>query len=395
MKKIKKSIKFTILIALTLSILALLAIAIANFAIGKATDGLAFDNVEGIPHKKVGLLLGTSRYVADGRNNVYFWGRINAAAELYKAGKVDYLIVSGDNRTHSYNEPVAMQQALIEKGVPAERMYLDYAGFRTYDSIVRADKIFGQKDFIVISQEFHNRRAIYIANKVGLKAIGYNAEGALELSTRVRVREALARVKVFIDLFTGARPKFLGEKIEVGAEKPTFPIGEEEAKEIIGAKTKEAIGYLKAQDAKAFSKLIHPEKGVRLSPYAYVDPAKDVVMTSNEFAQLFKSDTKRAFGAYDGTGEPIELTGSEYFEKFIYTSDFADAEEVSYNRTIGQGNSLENQFEVYPESIIVEHYFSGFEEEYAGMDWESLRLVFEWRNADWRIVGIIHNQWTI
>lgn len=155
--------------------------------------------------------------VRSGRPNAYFYNRVDAAAALYHAGKVEYLVISGDNGRKGYNEPQDMKEALVGRGVPAEAIYLDYAGFRTYDSVVRMEKIFGQESFTVISQEFHNRRAVYIAQALGLDAVGYNAaDVAAYAGMKTRLREKLARVRMFMDLWTGKTPKFLGEPVEIG-----------------------------------------------------------------------------------------------------------------------------------------------------------------------------------
>ena len=160
---------------------------------------------------------GTSRTVRSGRPNAYFYNRVDAAAALYHAGKVEYLVISGDNGRKGYNEPQDMKEALVGRGVPAGAIYLDYAGFRTYDSVVRMEKIFGQESFTVISQEFHNRRAVYIAQALGLDAVGYNAaDVAAYAGMKTRLREKLARVRMFMDLWTGKTPKFLGEPVEIG-----------------------------------------------------------------------------------------------------------------------------------------------------------------------------------
>ena len=135
--------------------------------------------------------------------------------------------------------------------------------------------------------------------------------------------------------------------------------------------------------------------GVRFSPYAYVDVDKDLVFTADKVKKLATDSTLYLWGYYDGSGEPIRLKFSDYYKKFIYDVDFLNAEQVGYNKTLGHGNSLNNSFEVYKNSIIVEYYFSGFDPQYGGMDWRSLRLVFEKKNDVWYLVGIIHDQWTI
>lgn len=162
------------------------------------------------------MLLGTSPTLRSGVRNPYFQNRIQAAAELYKAGKIKYILVSGDNHRTEYNEPEEMRKALIQKGVPEDAIFLDYAGFRTLDSVVRANKIFGQQKFTIISQQFHNQRAVYIASWYGLDTVGYNAKDvSLSVGLKVQVRELFARVKVFIDFLFNKSPKFLGEPIEL------------------------------------------------------------------------------------------------------------------------------------------------------------------------------------
>jgi len=145
------------------------------------------------------------------------WGDDPAYIQAVELADGDSLVISGDNGRKGYNEPQDMKEALVGRGVPAEAIYLDYAGFRTYDSVVRMEKIFGQESFTVISQEFHNRRAVYIAQALGLDAVGYNAaDVAAYAGMKTRLREKLARVRMFMDLWTGKTPKFLGEPVEIG-----------------------------------------------------------------------------------------------------------------------------------------------------------------------------------
>ncbi len=162
----------------------------------------------------VALLLGTSRYTKWGSTNLYFKYRIAAAAELYHRGKVKHIIVSGDNGTSNYNEPKHMQQALIDKGIPESAITLDYAGFRTLDSVVRCKKVFGQGKFIIVSQRFHIERALFIANKYNIDAIGFAAQDPPEkYSFKTRIREYFAKTKAVIDLYIiHKKPKFLGKK---------------------------------------------------------------------------------------------------------------------------------------------------------------------------------------
>ena len=140
--------------------------------------------------------------------------RIEAATALYNHNKIDFIIVSGDNRNINYNEPITMYNDLISEGIPARNIILDYAGFRTLDSVVRGKAVFGQDNYTIISQSFHNQRAIYIARKKGIEAIAFNAgDPKGKQSFKVQVREVGARMLVFFDLFTSRQPHFLGEKI--------------------------------------------------------------------------------------------------------------------------------------------------------------------------------------
>ena len=161
-------------------------------------------------------MLGTRKTLASGYQNLYYSYRIEAAEKLFKAGKIKYILISGDNSRKEYDEPTDMRDDLVARGIPLEKIYLDYAGFRTLDSIVRADKIFGQKELTIISQPFHNERAIFISNKKGIKSVGFNAK---DVSTRygfkTMLREKLARVKMLLDLTFGVQPKFLGKEIEI------------------------------------------------------------------------------------------------------------------------------------------------------------------------------------
>lgn len=186
----------------------------ANFSIVQSTKGKTYCDVNLIPENKVGLLLGTSKTLGSGLPNQYFDNRISAAVQLFNAGKIKFLVISGDNSRVGYNEPLDMKNALLAQGLPDSVIYLDYAGFRTYDSMIRMKEIFGQSSFTVISQEFHNRRAIFIGNKFNIKVIGFNARDVDAYNGfRTKVREKLARVKVFIDLLINIKPRYLGEKI--------------------------------------------------------------------------------------------------------------------------------------------------------------------------------------
>lgn len=167
------------------------------------------------------------------------------------------------------------------------------------------------------------------------------------------------------------------------------------AESIIKETASEVITALKEKNAEQLAAFVHPEKGVRFTPYTYVSLDNDLVFDQKRIENFFVDETKYLWGQYDGTGRDIHLTPQEYYAEFIYTHDFINAEQIGYNEVLSSGNMLENQFEVYENPIVVEYYFSGFNPDYAGLDWRSLRLVFEPYLASWKLVGIIYNQWTI
>ena len=174
----------------------------------------------GVPKTGVAVVLGCSPRLADGRVNLFFTRRIQAAAQLYHSGKARALIVSGDNSTKHYDEPTAMKDALIQAGVPAAAIHCDYAGFRTLDSVVRAQAVFGQRQFIIVSQRFHNERAVFLARRHGLEAHGFDAPGvSRRIAPTTHLREYLARVKAVLDVtLLRTRPKYLGPPIEIVLE---------------------------------------------------------------------------------------------------------------------------------------------------------------------------------
>ena len=201
--------------------LPVLAVAWPNFAALMTARGRLFENPQDVPPGRVGVVFGCDDKIG-GRDNLYFRYRIEAAAALWKAGRLRCLIVSGDNRTTHYNEPLKMRQALIEAGVPAERIACDYAGLRTLDSVVRAKKIFGVEKVVFISQRFQNERAIYLAKANGMDAVGFNAKDVEgRVGWRIRLREVGARVKMWLDVnILKTRPRHLGkrEKLPCGED---------------------------------------------------------------------------------------------------------------------------------------------------------------------------------
>ena len=194
----------------------LLMIFLCNFIIESSAKHKTFSSIDIIPKNRVGLVLGTSKRITTGEANPYYSNRIKATVQLFEANKIDFVLVSGDNGSIYYNEPTTIKKDLIANGIPKDRIFLDYAGFRTLDSMVRANVVFGLDSVTVISQKFHNERAIYLANQKGLNAIGFNAKDIKgQQGYKVQFREYFARVKVFIDLMLNTEPKFYGNKIEI------------------------------------------------------------------------------------------------------------------------------------------------------------------------------------
>jgi SanA protein len=204
----------TVFVLLTICAVSLI---VGRVMVSRAAKDRTYSEVNLIPYRRVGLVLGCPRQVS-GVPNQFFNNRIDAAAELFQHRKVDYLIVSGDNHVHGYDEPTDMKNALLGKGVPADRIYLDYAGFRTLDSVVRAKEIFGQNSVTVISQRFHNQRAIFLASHHGIDAIGFNAkEVDARYSFKTRCREQFAKAKAVLDIYVFRKqPHFLGQKVVIG-----------------------------------------------------------------------------------------------------------------------------------------------------------------------------------
>jgi len=202
--------------ALLLSPFVLFAIICLDTYVLLETENQTFQNAEEIKHNKVGLLLGTSKFMTNGDINLYYLYRIKAADELFKARKIDFILISGDNSRIDYNEPELFKKDLILLGIPEEKIVLDYAGFSTLDSILRAQKIFGLNSFTVISQRFHNERAIYLAKQNGIDAIGFDAKAvSRKYSIKTELREYLARTKACIDILLNSQPKYWGEPIVI------------------------------------------------------------------------------------------------------------------------------------------------------------------------------------
>lgn len=197
-------------------ILLLVVAGVVNYIVESSTGSQLYTDIKLIPKNKVGLLLGTAKYEDKALKiiNTYYQNRIDATVNLYMAGKIDYIIVSGDNGSKYYNEPALMKADLVARGIPAKKIYMDNAGFRTLDSILRCRDIFGQESFTIISQEFHDRRALYIANHKHVTAVAFKAEDG-DTFWDAQLREKFARVKMVTDLIFNTQARYYGEQVVI------------------------------------------------------------------------------------------------------------------------------------------------------------------------------------
>lgn len=170
----------------------------------------------------------------------------------------------------------------------------------------------------------------------------------------------------------------------------------QQAKAVIEQHAMIALRALAENNTMQLAGMVHPQKGVRFSPYAFVNTDTDMVFLQQQVAKLAAEVQKYTWGTFDGSGEPITLTYNEYRKKFVTDKDYLNkADSVGYNQIIGRGNSLNNREKVYDKAIIVEYYQNGKNPDFGGMDWGSLALAFEKYNGQWYLTGIMHNSWTI
>lgn len=208
MKYIKKFIK--------INIVSIIVILLIDLAITQRAKPFVYNRAEALKSNKVGLVLGAGKYTSNGNINLYYQYRLEAAILLFKSGKIKFILVSGDNSRKDYDEPSNFKNDLIRRDIPANKIYLDYAGFRTLDSMVRAKKIFGLSEFTIISQKFHNERALFLAHQHDINAIAFNARNIKgRYGFKTKLREYLARSKAAIDILFKVKPKYLGKKIEI------------------------------------------------------------------------------------------------------------------------------------------------------------------------------------
>jgi len=186
----------------------------------------------------------------------------------------------------------------------------------------------------------------------------------------------------------------LNEELKMVLEEESEPITLSSSGQLIVASL-EVIELIKTEDYATLSGWVHPTLGVRFSPYFYVNITSDIVMTPNNIANIASDTSIYNWGAYDGTGDPIDLTFADYYDRFIYDHDFANPEVIGNNNAIQVGNMLDNHDDVYPNGDFVEFHFSGFDPQFSGMDWRSLRLVFVEDAGQLYLVGLVHGEWTI
>lgn len=182
--------------------IGLFVVIACQIVVKHAAKGRLYDDVNEIPHREIGLLLGTNPLGRSGRPNQFYLRRIDATVAMYEAGKVDRIIISGARRGDEYDETEAMREALVNRGVPDSILVLDAEGFRTIASIKRAKEVFGADSLTIISQQFHNERALFMAQHNGIDAIAYNAANTSSRKWRVimTLRECLSRVKAVFEV---------------------------------------------------------------------------------------------------------------------------------------------------------------------------------------------------
>ncbi|MDB6028367.1 MAG: putative rane protein, partial [Verrucomicrobiales bacterium] len=199
------------------SSLSVAAVLFTSWWMVHSTSDRVFQDAKAIPANNVGLVLGTSPRLKSGNLNWHFKVRMEAAAKLFREGKVQHLLVSGDNHILGYDEPTEMKDALVKLGVPETDITLDYAGFRTLDSVVRAKAIFGQTKMTIVTEDFHAHRSAFLAQHFGVDAVVFCAQPLdAKWTVRMQIRELGARCKAALDAYVlHTKPKFLGDKIEI------------------------------------------------------------------------------------------------------------------------------------------------------------------------------------
>ncbi len=204
----------TIRLGLTLGAILAGSVAAANLWVLHCARSRIAENVAVVPQTDVAIVLGTAPVVRHGAKNPFFEHRMDAAALLYTAGKARHFLLTGDNSRRNYDEPTAMRAALISRGVPASAITLDYAGFRTLDSMARAATVFGQRRAIVVTDDFHLARALFLADAYGIEAVGFRSEHVSSAwSVKANVREVASRFVACLDVYVlKTKPRYGGKK---------------------------------------------------------------------------------------------------------------------------------------------------------------------------------------
>ncbi|MGQ0286173.1 SanA/YdcF family protein [Pasteurellaceae bacterium 22721_9_1] len=205
-KSFTKRLIYSASALISLGIISLFAV---DQFVGYSVKSQIYDQIDNTPYRPYAVLLGTAKYVAKNTPNQFYNHRIESTKALFDAKKIDYILLSGDNRTLQYNEPRTMRKDLIKMGIEEQFLFPDYAGFRTLDSIIRAKEVFKAEPMLIISQRFHCERALFIANYHNINAICFAADNP-DIYTLVRLREMLARFLMVWELLTEKEPHFLG-----------------------------------------------------------------------------------------------------------------------------------------------------------------------------------------
>ncbi|THB66407.1 MAG: vancomycin high temperature exclusion protein [Spirochaetaceae bacterium] len=209
--------RVTLRVGIFLALAGLLFVVYANLEVSRQAKGLTYSSIQSVPVHKVGMVLGTSWASSSGSPNRFFLYRIHAAAALYRAGKIQHILVSGDNQYYSYNEPQKMRQELVALGVNPEHIFMDYAGFSTLDSVYRSSMVFKLDKVLVISQGFQNERAVFLGRHSGIAVSAFNARSVEGYGGfLIGVRELFARAKAVVDVYIlDTQPRFLGEPLDI------------------------------------------------------------------------------------------------------------------------------------------------------------------------------------
>ena len=220
-----------------------------------------------------------------------------------------------------------------------------------------------------------------------------NSKATNDLKSEVKLKEQKisdleTKLKTNMDMTTEnaeLQKKLIDVQKQVKAQQSTSVLNE--------ALT--VINLLKVKDMAGLASHIHPTKGLRFTPYSYIRLQSDLVFTSAQIVSLLQSGQSYNWGVYDGSGDPIQNTFTNYYNKFVYDADFSNPHLIGNNVVVGKGNMTNNIVQAYPNATFVEFHFTGFNAQYAGQDWKSIRLVFEDVSGVWYLVGIVHDQWTI